>query len=232
MGAADKRVADLLDRWLRSVELHARYLELDAEAYAKVQDWPKHQRPTRWVVELAHARLQELRRHLSERQQQRDEGFAESLELMAFLTNLLGSENIERFIPLAIPPAEEPDSKSAASATAPPPARPAAAKPSGSGSASAGASATPAARRSTKPARKPAAQVLPEPQPSTGPGREAELTVIADAIRFLNWGREWPALAGLIARLANRPPESEVWAILKRHRVEIESRAKQGDERR
>ena len=229
MGAADKRVADLLDRWLQSVELHARYLELDAEAYAKVQDWPKHQRPTRWVVELAHARLQELRRHLSERQQQRDEGFAESLELMAFLTNLLGSENIERFIPLAIPPAEEPDSKSAATATEPQPARPVAVKPSGSGSA--GPSAAPAVQRAAKPARKPAAQVLQEPQPPAGPVREAELTVIADAIRFLNWGREWPALAGLIARLANRPPESEVWAILKRHRVEIESRAKQGDER-
>lgn len=229
MGAADKRVADLLDRWLQSVELHARYLELDAEAYAKVQDWPKHQRPTRWVVELAHARLQELRRHLSARQQQRDEGFAESLELMAFLTNLLGSENIERFIPLAIPPAEEPDSKSAAAATEPPPARPVAVKPSGSGSA--GPSAAPAVQRAAKPARKPAAQVPQEPQPTAGPVREAELTVIADAIRFLNWGREWPALAGLIARLANRPPESEVWAILKRHRVEIESRAKQGDER-
>ena len=29
MSPADKRVAELLDRWLASVELHARYLELD-----------------------------------------------------------------------------------------------------------------------------------------------------------------------------------------------------------
>lgn len=229
MGAADKRVADLLDRWLQSVELHARYLELDAEAYAKVQDWPKHQRPTRWVVEVARSRLQQLQRNLSERQAQHDEHFAESLELMAFLTNLLGSENIERFIPLAVPRAAEPEPSPPAPAAEPPPAQPAARRPAKPESAS--PSTTPAAQRTTKPVRKPVAQVPPEPKPQPGPGREAELTVIADAIRFLSWGREWPALAGLIARLANRPPESEVWAILKKHRAEIESRVQQADER-
>ena len=62
MSAADKRVAELLDRWLASVELHARYLELDAAAYAKVQAWPKHERPTRWVIDLARTRLNELKR--------------------------------------------------------------------------------------------------------------------------------------------------------------------------
>lgn len=62
MAEADKRIAELLDRWLASVELHARYLELDAAAYAKVQTWPKHERPTRWVVELARTRLNELKR--------------------------------------------------------------------------------------------------------------------------------------------------------------------------
>jgi hypothetical protein len=230
MGAADKRVADLLDRWLQSVELHARYLELDAEAYAKVQDWPKHQRPTRWVVEVARSRLQQLQRNLSERQAQHDEHFAESLELMAFLTNLLGSENIERFIPLAVPRAAEPEPSPPAPAAEPPPAQPAARRPAEPESAS--PPATPAAQRTRKPVRKPVAQVPPEPKPQPGPGREAELTVIADAIRFLSWGREWPALAGLIARLANRPPEGEVWAILKQHRAEIESRVQQADERR
>jgi hypothetical protein len=230
MGAADKRVADLLDRWLQSVELHARYLELDAEAYAKVQDWPKHQRPTRWVVEVARSRLQQLQRNLSERQAQHDEHFAESLELMAFLTNLLGSENIERFIPLAVPRAAEPEPSPPAPAAEPPPAQPAARRPAEPESAS--PPATPAAQRTTKPVRKPVAQVPPEPKPQPGPGREAELTVIADAIRFLSWGREWPALAGLIARLANRPPEGEVWTILKQHRAEIESRVLQADERR
>jgi hypothetical protein len=53
MTPADKRIAGLLDRWQASLELHARYLELDDAAYARAQDWPKHQRPTRWVVELA-----------------------------------------------------------------------------------------------------------------------------------------------------------------------------------
>ena len=209
MGAADKRVADLFDRWLQSVELHARYLELDAEAYAKVQDWPKHQRPTRWVVELAHARLQELRRQLAERQAKQDDGFAESLELMAFLANLLGSENIERFVPLAVPPPPEPQPK----ATVP------------------AGDASPAKTAAAKPARKSEATGRPAPRPPAGPGPEAERTVISDAVRFLSWGREWPALAGLIARLANRPSEREVWAILKRNRAAIEAKAQQGHDR-
>jgi hypothetical protein len=42
---------------------------------------------------------------------------------------------------------------------------------------------------------------------------------------MLSWGREWPQLAGLIARLAGRPDEKEVWAILRQHRVAIEARA-------
>jgi hypothetical protein len=49
--------------------------------------------------------------------------------------------------------------------------------------------------------------------------------VIADAVRMLEWGREWPALAGLIARMADRPPETEVWKILRAYRNEIMSKA-------
>jgi hypothetical protein len=33
-------------------------------------------------------------------------------------------------------------------------------------------------------------------------------------------------LAGLIARLADRPAEAEVWTILRAHRAEIEAQAK------
>ena len=51
-------------------------------------------------------------------------------------------------------------------------------------------------------------------------------TVIADAVRFLKWGREWPQLAGLIARLADRPGERDVWTILRKHRASIESQAR------
>ena len=102
MSAAEKRIAELLDRWLASVELHARYLKLDDAAYASAQDWPKHQRPTKWVVELARTRLVELQQHLEERRRKGDTAFAESLELMSFLTTLLGSEHVERFIPQAV----------------------------------------------------------------------------------------------------------------------------------
>lgn len=47
MSAAEQRVSELLDRWQASVALHMRYLDLDDAAYAKIQDWPQHQRPTR-----------------------------------------------------------------------------------------------------------------------------------------------------------------------------------------
>jgi hypothetical protein len=50
--------------------------------------------------------------------------------------------------------------------------------------------------------------------------------VIADAVRLLDWGSEWPQLAGLIARLADRPSEKEVWNVLSTHRATIELRAK------
>ncbi|HSQ69323.1 MAG TPA: hypothetical protein VLM41_04505 [Steroidobacteraceae bacterium] len=235
MGAADKRVADLLDRWLQSVDLHARYLELDAEAYAKVQDWPKHQRPTRWVVELARARLEELRTQLAERQAKHDDGFAESLELMAFLANLLGTENIERFVPLAVPrpPGQQP--RAAALTSDALPEDPVAVKPVSvkpAKAAPAAPSARPGTDRATKPAHKPVAKERPAQRPQAGRSPEADQTVVSDAVRFLSWGREWPALASLIARLANRPSESEVWAILKRNRAAIESRAQQGLDRR
>lgn len=232
MGAADQRVAELLERWLTSVDLHVRYLALDDAAYAKVQDWPKHQRPTRWVVELARSRLLELQRIVDERGRSGDTAFAEALERMAFLTNLLGSDHVDRFIPLAQrQPAQveetlrirkqraEPRTASrpaAASRTARPPAapgrRPAAAAPKP-------APAKPAA--TPKPAPSPA-------EPASGDPIADPLTalVIADAARLVNWGREWPQIAGLIARLADRPSEAEVWKILRKHRAAIEAQAR------
>jgi len=50
--------------------------------------------------------------------------------------------------------------------------------------------------------------------------------VVADAIRMLQWGREWPAVAGLIARMADRPSESDIWKILRAHRTEILAKAR------
>ena len=45
--------------------------------------------------------------------------------------------------------------------------------------------------------------------------------VIADAVRMLEWGREWPARAGLIARMAYRPSETATCKILRAHRADI-----------
>ena len=107
MSAADKRVQELLDRWLVSVDLHVKYLGLDDVTYAKAEAWPKHQRPTRWVLDLARTRLLELQASLVRSRANGDSSLAESLELMSFLTSLLASEHIERFIPLATGKAPE-----------------------------------------------------------------------------------------------------------------------------
>jgi hypothetical protein len=201
MTPADQRIAELLDRWLASVELHARYLALDDKAYAKVQRWPAHARPTKWVVDLARTRVLELKKLLAERQAAGDAGFAEALELMGLLTNLLGSEHVERFIPLAQPVAPAPEP--------PEPPKPRPAKPP-----------EPTVKVQT---RRRSSQPPAAPAP---PMDKATATVIADAVRLLSWGREWPQLAGLVARLADRPPEAEVLKILRRHRAEIEAQAR------
>jgi hypothetical protein len=199
MDSADARIAELLHRWLTSVELHARYLTLDDAAYAKVQDWPAHARPTRWVVDLARTRLLELKKLLAERQAAGDAGFAEGLELMGLLTNLLGSEHVERFIPLAQQPA----------VTAPEPPKPKQTKPPDP------TVKVQTRRRSSQPPVRPAAPV-----------DKLTATVIADAARLLSWGREWPQIAGLVARLADRPSEAEVLKILRQHRADIEAQAR------
>jgi hypothetical protein len=198
MSQADQRVAELLDRWLASVELHARHVSLDDAAYAKVQDWPAHARPTKWVVDLARTRLLELKKLLAERQAAGDTSFAEALELMGLLTNLLGSEHVERFIPLAQPVA-----------TAPEPPKP---KPT--------RAPDPTVKVQTR------RRSSPPPAPPAPPADKATATVIADAVRLLSWGREWPQLASLIARMADRPPEAEILKILRKHRTDIEAQAR------
>ena len=210
MSAADQRIAELLERWLESVELHARYLQLDDAEYARAQEWPRHQRPTKWVLDLAHTRLLELKRHLADREARGDTGFSEALELMSFLTTLLGTEHVERFIPLA---KREPAAKAAA--------RPAAGKP-----APTPPPAPAPARGASRPSRKSPAR----PETAAEVPDKVASTVIADAVRFLNWGREWPQLASLIARLADRPPEQVILQILRKHRATIETRARQPPE--
>jgi hypothetical protein len=66
----------------------------------------------------------------------------------------------------------------------------------------------------------------PAPRPAPRLSEQVTKLVIGDAVRLLDWGNEWPQLAGLIARLADRPPEKEVWNVLSTHRATIEARAK------
>lgn len=224
MSAADKRIEELLDRWLATVELHASYLDLDDAAYARVQEWPRHQRPTRWIIELARSRLEELRRQIAACRTKGDTTFAESLELMSFLTTLLGSGHVERFIPQAAATAREPAAEETApTVEAPRPAveptviRPRTRKAPAKAARTPSAPAKPVAR--AKPAAEPAKPAKPPPTDKT------VTTVIADAARLLSWGREWPQLAGLIARMADRPPEQEVWTILRMNRAAIQAKA-------
>jgi hypothetical protein len=135
---------------------------------------------------------------------------------MAFLTTLLGSEHIDRFIPLATdkapaaaPPAEARKTTGDTTTKQKLPVRPRPAAASAQGSR---AKAAPAAAKSA-PAR---------PKSSD----KAIALVISDAVRFLSWGREWPQLASSISRLADRPAEPEVLAILRAHRADIEARAR------
>ena len=218
MTPADKRVQELLDRWLDSVELHTQYLKLDDAAYARVQDWPRHQRPTKWILELARTRLLELKANLDQRADGQA-SYAESLELMSFLTSLLGSEHIERFIPLATgKPADAPAPQTVAQRLS---------RSDGD------VGQKPATKRTAVSAPVQPSRTPTTPAPAAKPSvpaspaeQQAIKTVIADAVRFLEWGREWPALASQIARLADRPTEAEVRSILRLYKSEIARRSK------
>src|SRR5271168_5666770 len=98
---ADQRLLELLEKWLKSLELHAKYSSLDDDSYWKIQPWVEHQRPSRWIIDLAMQKSVALRAQIEERVKMGDAKFSDSLELMTFLANLVGSEHIERFIPVA-----------------------------------------------------------------------------------------------------------------------------------
>jgi hypothetical protein len=108
MTPADRRITELIDKWLASIDLHLKYVELSDAAYARAQAWPKHDRPTRWVLEVARQKILELKAQCETRQAMGDGKFSESLELMAFLANLVGIQHIQRFVPLADPSRTEP----------------------------------------------------------------------------------------------------------------------------
>ncbi|MGC1521485.1 MAG: hypothetical protein WA803_08110 [Steroidobacteraceae bacterium] len=98
---ADQRLLELLGKWQKSLELHARYSSLDDDSYWKIQPWVEHQRPSRWIIDVAMQKTLALRTQIEERVKMGDAKYSDSLELMIFLANLVGSEHIERFIPVA-----------------------------------------------------------------------------------------------------------------------------------
>jgi hypothetical protein len=105
---ADQRLLELLDKWLASLELHLKYSSLDDDNYWKIQPWVEHQRPSRWIIDLAKQKALAMRDQVQERIKMGDAKFSDALELMTFLANLVGSQHIERFIPLADAESEQP----------------------------------------------------------------------------------------------------------------------------
>ena len=239
---ADLRLLALLGRWLESLELHTKYSSLDDDSYWKVQPWSEHQRPTRWIIDLARQKTLALRSQVDRRSKAGDSQFSDALELMAFLANLVGAEHLERFIPVAEarnerdlsskPAQRASDSTIQQPATitatrempkflgnkrAPPPAGTAQVARN---ERKAAAVVKPAPKAQPKlPPKRPAAQ------PDRGPSEAARDQVIADAVRLVQWGRKWFELPELIARMADRPALPDVRRILKENKLAIEKKA-------
>jgi len=182
-----------------------------------------------------------------------DSKFAESLELMAFLANLVGIQHIQRFVPLADPNKAESASGGTQTVeaptvvrTAPHRARPAgdettremprlksSAPPPTKAASGAAAKAPAAGRAETKApqrANPSGASKTPAPQQKAstkGAAQAGDLKskIIADAVRLMKWGKPWHELAELIARIADRPSAGEIRKVLRAHRAEIEEKA-------
>ena len=103
MTPAEKRVKELIERWLTSLDLHLQYVDLKDSAYNNVQPWPVHDRPTRLVLEHARNKVLELQAANEARLATSDAKFAETFELIVFLANLVGLQHVQRFVPLADP---------------------------------------------------------------------------------------------------------------------------------
>jgi hypothetical protein len=244
MTPADRRITELIDKWLASIDLHLKYVELSDAAYARVQAWPKHDRPTRWVLEVARQKILELKAQCETRQAMGDGKFSEALELMSFLANLVGIQHIQRFVPLADPSRTEAVTSTSATVEIVQPQRAAPAtkaRPSGDDTtremprikATIPAKAAPPAP--ARPAPAPAPPAAPAKRTdgakpaaaakSAAPGADVRGKIIADAIRLLKWGKSWHELAELIERIAERPPAAEIRKVLRANRSEIEEKA-------
>jgi hypothetical protein len=243
----------LLERWQTSLDLHARYAALDEARYWHVQPWPKHERPQRWIIQLARKRILALKRIVAQRHTEGDRAFIEGIEIMSFLATLVGLTSVERFIPLATHETERRDVLSAKPEPAKAAAAPAPAK--STSSADTTRSRTPAAtrtgehRRTAETTRQMPVLASPRREAKRDPGRPAvikpatvvkgqspvkprkapttvtatEHVVIADAVRLLGWGKQWHELADMIARLSERPSPSEIRRILRTYRDQIDA---------
>lgn len=243
MTPADRRITELIEKWLASIDLHLKYVELSDAAYARAQSWPKHDRPSRWVLEVARQKILELKGHCETRQAMGDGKFAESLELMAFLSNLVGIQHIQRFVPLADPARENTTSTSQTVESPTVIRAPARARSTGddttremprlrpgpAAAKAAPAPAAPARAEQKAPAKaaaptKPAVPAKSEPAPKPLSG-DLKNKMIADAVRLLKWGKPWHELAELIGRIADRPAVPEIRKFLRAHKSDIESKA-------
>lgn len=239
----------LLDRWQTSLDLHAKYAALDDARYWHVQPWPRHERPQRWIIQLARKRILALKRSVQQRMAEGDRAFIEGIETMGFLATLVGLTSVERFIPLATHETERREVLAAKP-------EPAAAKDSTETSRSRSAehrrtaettrqmpvlpnskvdrllaaqraakappaASAPAPRRELRRDSQRPATIKPKKAPSTI--TQQEHVVIADAVRLLGWGRQWHEIAEMIARLAERPAPSEIRRILRTYRDHIDA---------
>ena len=214
MTPADDRVLQLLQKWQKSLDLHAGYADLPDDQYWLVQPWPNHQRPTKWVVDLARQRLADLQAIVKTRLASGDPSLSEALELMSFLTNLVGSQHVERFVPIAEPERERQLEKAKAPK-------------------SASATSTATVVKPTPPA-KPAKAAGGKPKSAAKapkPVNDTTVTaVVKDAARLLSWGRDWHELPEAIARIAGRPSASQVRQILRSSKGDIEQRVGRQEE--
>jgi hypothetical protein len=240
---ADQRLLELLGRWLESLELHTKYSSLDDDSYWKVQPWSEHQRPTRWIIDLAKQKTVALRAQVEQRAKAGDTQFSDALELMAFLANLVGAEHIERFIPVAEARNERDLSAKGADrgsdGTIQQPATITATREMPKFLGGKRAPPPPATAHVARNERKTAAMAKPTPKPATrpapkkpasqpertGPSEATRDQVIADAARLVHWGRKWFELPELIARMADRPSLPDVRRILKENKAAIEEKA-------
>jgi hypothetical protein len=240
---ADERLLELLDKWLTSLELHTKYSALDDDSYWKIQPWIEHQRPSRWILDLAKQKTIALKAEVEERIKSGDARFSDALELMIFLANLVGSEHIERFIPLAEPKNDMAPAQGASAQSTPVQSTPLQGAPlQGAPLRGAPDASVTGTREMPKfvAERPPAAssnansQVARVERKDGGGARAsaknaahaAREQVIADAVRLVQWGREWFELPELVARMADRPSLAEVRRILKENKLTIEEKVK------